>query len=237
MLQNCLGWIGLLASLASTVALGADGFSPWEVAAATMFFVGSIALIIAYSLPHLVIIMTGRLDGYYINQAHERDIIAIHRIATQHFGRSVTPEAQIRDMIRHNPNIFWVLWEPKSRGLASMIRGYFCLIPLSEELTNKIEAYEFDVTNVKPHQIPKAADPVFAIYIGGIVALTWRAKGQALGHVLEKSRMLASQTTGRTIYARAASREGLRLVQKHQFQPIRTERCGVGDIFKRIAEE
>ena len=235
-LQNFAGWFGLVAAIAAAIAFGADGFSSWEIAAIVVMVVGAIAGIFVVH-PRLVLMVFTGSEVCRLERAQDRDVEAIHMIAVRQFGPNVTPKPQMRALMKRNRDIFWILISPRRGGLSMSVDGYICLLPICEALATKIEADEFDITRVHPEQVPRPQDEIHAIYVGAVVGRTLRAKGQVLGHLMEKSTSLAEKTTSKTVYARAASKDGLRLITQNDFEPIRTDRTNVGALFRRRFDE
>jgi hypothetical protein len=234
--QNFAGLFGIVGAVASAVAFGADGLQTPEYVAIGLILAGGVGAAMFSSPRVYLYIVRLRDSGCRLERAQERDVPAMHAIATQHFGANVTSQRQMRGYVKRNKNIFWVLISSRQQGRSYSVDGYLCLIPMTELMAGKADRHEFDVTLLFPGDIPGPREQAHAIYIGAVVGRTVRAKGQALGHLLEKAQTEASKTVAKTIYARAASDDGLRLLNDHDFTPVLSERIGLSALYRKTWE-
>ena len=153
----------------------------------------------------------------HILTCSNRDVEAVHKFAMKFFGNAVTNPDQIRKILSKYK--YGLKIGISHRNGSKDIIGYFFYFPLNKVAVDKIKKFEFDVTKIEKEDVSTKPRYGQAIYIGAIAANSLSARAQMLG-ALKQAVEEAKLTKTKTVYARAASMDGLRILKKHGFLPV-----------------
>lgn len=103
--------------------------------------------------------------------------------------------------------------------------GYYCVIPISESAVKKLVSNEITGAGFISEHIVQANRDPYAVYLGGIAASGWLARGnlrsalhnEVFNHWAKKTRMA---------YTRPITQEGCRLIQKYNFTTVDPQNAG-----------
>lgn len=172
-------------------------------------------------------------ENYQISRPTNDEIVKVHEFAEKHFGGSVT-----------SPEIIKSITEKYRAGLkiakrdlkmGEVVVGYIFYFPINKKTVDKILKFEFSAAELNASDVASRAKYGYAFYVGAIAAKGFRAKAQMLG-ALKAYEDLAKQTKSKTIYARAASSDGLRILKKHGFEPVHKKANSVDCFFKKLVK-
>jgi hypothetical protein len=233
--RDWTGILGVTSVGASSIAMGQGGFTGWEIGSVAFLVVATLG-VVAFQSKDLIIAPIIGSDNGEIQRAEVRDSRHIFDLARQHFGENVTGVSQIKAMIKHNRDMFWVLlWENERRHTVRLC-GYFCIIPLSAILKNKAERNELNILTADLSEIPRRFHDAEAVYFGGIVSATYAGRAKLLACAEEKAQQFAHAARSRRIYARAGTTKGLKLMEKRGFAPVVPFQSGLHALFVRELE-
>jgi hypothetical protein len=134
-----------------------------------------------------------------------------------------------------NPQIFYAITASVTRPPAAdnRIVGAFAVTPLGEEARALLDAERLKGIDLKVEQITPPGEKPAAMYISGIVASGFSARGVTLEFLVSVMRREAARGN-RLFYTRPMSRDGLRVVRDYGFEPIDPAAAGKPDrIYRR----
>jgi hypothetical protein len=230
--RDWTGILGVTSVGASSIALGQGGFEGWEIGSIAFLFATTLGAVVYQSKDYII----GDGDGGEIQRAVVRDSRHIFDLAREELGENVTSVAQIKAMIRHNRDMFWVLLIENKRRHTVRLCGYFCIIPLSAALKDEADRNVLNILTTDLQKIPRRFADAAAVYFGGIVGVTYRGRARLLACAEEKAQQFAQATQSRRIYARAGTPKGLHLMKKRGFVPVVPVQCGLQALFVRELE-
>jgi hypothetical protein len=205
----------LLNMYAPNIASLPERLAPWLVAAGLTIILASLGF---RFFPKEI--LAGLTPDYKFVTARVEDLPFIYRMAYEQFGNEVSSLSTMRSWYAKNPEIFIVLHRIGRRryGESREIVGYLCTIPLSQRGLSKILSGEY-IRNLLKQDIQSPKRQCAAIYIGAIVGLSYKAKGNIL---LVATREIETYLHHRTrmILTRPITHDGLRIVLKHGFVPV-----------------
>jgi hypothetical protein len=128
-----------------------------------------------------------------------------------------------------NPEIFYaVSSRDGSRQEPAKLVGAFAVTPLGEEARELLDMERLKGVNLKVGQITRPLEKPAAMYISGIVASGFTAKGVTLEFLVAVMRREAARGN-RLFYTRPMSGAGLRLVAAYGFRPVDPSAAGQTD--------
>lgn len=159
------------------------------------------------------------------------DMQAVYELAVSKFGEGVTPPDQIQGIQnRYRDSLKVAHWvggkEPRE------LCGYYITFPMNKRLVDKIHYDRFNVTDIDATDIPERPRYAYATYIGGIVGVGGHAKAELTGALKAELAMAARTKSGR-VYARAATKEGLRVLTRNGFAPVFKRATGLDCYYYR----
>lgn len=196
-----------------------------------LFAVASIALIIAVAIrvseevySWFITILYGAINR--ISDCRDSEIERVHDFATDFFGEDVTGVEKIRSICKKYRNGLKVGYSVNDRDIV----GYIFYFPLNKTAVTKIKEFTFSAKDLTDTDVAKHAKYGHAMYIGAIAAKGFMAKAQMMG-ALKMAEQEAIKTRSKTVYARAATQPGLRILLKHKFEPVHPNAVGVGNFY------
>lgn len=166
--------------------------------------------------------------------AKRHELEAIHEMALEQLGDGVSAVATMHRWFDKNRRVFYVLYENKKseRRETRTLRGYFCLIPITDEATSRMLAGEIRAVNLTPRDIVEDGKPCGSVFIGALVATTRMARANLISVVRYELVEHASKTTG-TLLTRPVTDDGLRLVKDKRFSAVDPSRQGEMNVLYR----
>lgn len=204
-LSSLLGYSGILLLVVGAALLILRWFS-WTC----LFIAGRIK----DSLPDF-------LDPVYVSRpASSMELKLIHDMGVELFEGGVSSTNQMKKWYRVNPNIFWVV-RRKGDGKREAIRGYFCIIPLTQNAVDllkdgQISGQTFTTEHLSTESRPKS------VYVGAIAAKGFKARGAVLHMLLAQIEMLRLKGT-KNVFTKPVTKDGVRLVKKFDFTCIESD--------------
>lgn len=170
-----------------------------------------------------------------LERAKTNELSWISDFAIKYFGSGVSPLNLMQSLYAKNGEVFWLIKEcdQKSGSYREINVGYFSLLPLNKRASASVQRGELDGSRIDKDDIATRYARPNSFYIGAIAADTLRARSFALLNIqYHMSREKFKEV--HKIYAKAATKDGLRLLKRHGFSPIDTQSQGeVGDLFYR----
>ena len=133
---------------------------------------------------------------------------------------------------RKNNKLFWFLFEvasKKGKRHDPRLVGSFSMIPLTKSAAQQVCREELAGSGFTAEHIAKPSRPLVAIYIGGVIAEGFFAKGEVLARLSERIERLQEKEI--PIFTRPVTDKGLSLVNKYDFEPT-TEESGLKHIYR-----
>lgn len=168
---------------------------------------------------------------HVIDFCSKHEVEIVHHFAKTFFGNEVTDPEKIHLIIRKYRNGLRIAKKFTDEGVS--IIAYIFYFPINKSTVEKIHKYEFDVKDLKASDIASHPRYGYAMYIGAIAGRGVVAKAQMLSVLMDKQDE-AKKTKTKTVYARAASRDGLRLLKKRGFKPVHTKADDVECFFMKV---
>jgi hypothetical protein len=166
-----------------------------------------------------------RLDSFTLELCADADIDEVSKLASESFG----PLAASADRNRFLQSIdglsYW-----KLSNKAKRIVGFYCLFRLTAAGTRAIRRGEFEITNCPQEYLRRDQKYHYKdIYIAGIFGDGKKAQAMIWGALNQR----AFELRPKNIFARAASEDGLRLLEQNGFSPVNSKRTGIGELYRR----
>lgn len=223
----------LLLAAASTVPLINSDKTNWIV---NLFFFFAILIIIFVLLvlfgiracSYIAVWLGG--DPCRIRRPTDEEISDVYTFAKDYFGDSVTDAETIRQITKKYKD--GLKLAKRRKNGKNVVVGYFFFFPINKTTVEKIRKYEFAAKDLSAADVASRPQYGYAFYIGAIAAEGWRARAQMLG-ALKANEEIAKYTRSKAIYARAASKDGLRVLRKHGFYPVHEKADDVDCFFKK----
>lgn len=172
-----------------------------------------------------------------IKRGENKHCEAVHSLAREYFGDQVTSPDQICGIIKKYRNALIICLSERKSGPETIetqrvLVGYFMAFPISKSCVEKIHDFSFDASDIKDADIITNPHQAHAMYIGGIVGKGIGTRYELIG-ALKIYLGEAVKTRTQTIYARAATGAGLRILVKHGFEPVHPNAPGLNNFYKR----
>lgn len=158
------------------------------------------------------------------------DALLLDALSTEQFGSNSSNHAEILDLMQTDPNVFCKIVPLTETTGRAAIRGYFAIMRLSREGENAIKDGSFSGRAPKRTHIRTDKKRYTNVYIAAIYGRSAKERGFALAALISHLNSIKA----RKIYARAATKHGLRLLRKYDFKPIDTHPDKVGSVFSRM---
>jgi hypothetical protein len=165
-----------------------------------------------------------------IEDAKPEDVSNIREMAIRFFGEGVTPE-QVLSEFAAIGGVFKVVKRVISteREKRERFSGYFCVIPLSNRALASLLAGQLRGNELSVEHLPSDHELIAALYIGAVAARDHYSRAVVL-EALRLNIRYALAFGVRQVLTRPLTSDGLRIVKKHSFQPVRNE--GIGQLYK-----
>lgn len=167
-----------------------------------------------------VSILDGISPDFQCHTAKQSDLPLIHKMAQEHFGDLVTPISTMKRWHDQNNELFSILYRIKTSGFKQIreMVGYYCVIPLTDAATAALLSGELRAIQLQPQHISAPGRACRAVFIGAIVGMTNKAKGNILS-ILHRDLTSRYAKYSQEFITRPVTTDGLRIVQKYGFLP------------------
>jgi len=175
-----------------------------------------------------------KTDRFSIRESRHSDLEYVDKQSTKWFGAVASDRRSIDKIFNNDSSQIWIIEKTefnndKGHRITTRV-GYIILFRLNKYGVESIKNNEFNGSCPSREHLCRKGDVCNAIYIGAVVA-RFRARPYLLG-VLENQLTLSKKyNSAKTIYARAATNDGLRALKTHDFEPLTPADTGVGSIF------
>jgi len=158
-----------------------------------------------------------------IEDARPEDVPSIRELAIRFFGEGVTPEEVLLQFAAEG-GIFRVVKRVISteNDRRERFSGYFCVIPLSSEATSSILNEDIRGNDLTVKHLPLQPEATSAVYIGALAARDYYSRAVVLEALRLHIRYAITQGV-RQVLTRPLTSDGLRIVKKYLFRPVRQE--------------
>jgi len=168
------------------------------------------------------------LEGpdYDCRPAKTSELKSLRDYGKTFFGEDVCTLKKMKQWHSKNPNIYWLLVHNKSTQNKTISRmvGYYNLLPLTAEASDRVEREELNGTLFMPDHIVEDGQKPSSIYIGGIAANAFPFRARSVILTYLKEHLKRERERGVTkIYTRPVTRRGLQLVERNNFSPVNAE--------------
>lgn len=170
---------------------------------------------------------------YMLRRSHARDLEYVDQISTRFFGDAASNLDQIRRVYSFDRNQIWILEKTASNGRGHRIttrEGYIIVYRLNSVGEAAIRRGEFDGACPAREHLCRSNEKCVAAYIGAVVA-RFRARPYVLGTIENQFKLAGQYRSAHRVYARAATADGLRILQAHDFEPLEPNDDGIGGVF------
>lgn len=166
-----------------------------------------------------------RFDNLTLAPCTVDDLTSISKLAAHEFGGYAASLERNKALFAMDNQSYW-----KITGGQGQIVGFYCLLRLTAMGTRAIKRGEFDIVTCPLEYLRKDKKYKFVnIYIAGLFGEKKNARAMALG-ALNKHGL---DIRPKGMFARAASEDGLRLLEKAKFVPNQPEKSGIGALYKK----
>lgn len=148
------------------------------------------------------------------------NVKAVHALLKGVFADETPSISRMLEWQRRNRGTLTALYEKQlERDVATKtLVGVFKILPLTADGEKLVAKEQRTGTTLSPRDIATDAEQTTAFYIGDVLAVTSRAKGEVLRQL--KQVLGPEHTRGMPVYTRPLSRDGARLVRTYGFLPV-----------------
>lgn len=174
-----------------------------------------------------------RDSRYRLRRSRAADLEYVDKTSTRFFGKQASNLTQIRQLYASDRSHIWIIEKSAYNEADHQLitrEGYVIVFRLSQEGETAIHEGAFNSVCPAPEHLCGPQVRCAAVYIGAVVA-RFRARPYVLGTIETQLRLAKPYRSARHIYARAATKDGLRILKTHDFEPLDPERDQVGQIY------
>lgn len=165
---------------------------------------------------------------YSVIKARPSDLTAINDLARQYFGDQASNLDEINRLFQLDQSMLWVVRKDGNPE----VQGYLVIMRLSAAGVEALRDKSFNGANPAKEHLCRKNGAAKGIYVGAIAANGIKARA-AIIHCLTSFPYRQAYKGAENIYARAATKDGLRTIRKKGFQPLHPPDSSVGSIFIR----
>jgi hypothetical protein len=161
----------------------------------------------------------------------------VRELMSDAFGDESPTAKRMLDWQRRNGAVMTAVYIKKLvRGKTSRkLVGVFKIVPVKQEAIPFLEREEISGATFPPEFVAGPDEAAAGLYIGDVLAVTSRAKGDLLRQLI--SALKRQGHTGIPLYTRPLTDHGARLVKKYDFRPVAADLVvgSIGRIHKLAA--
>jgi hypothetical protein len=182
---------------------------------------------VIFIFPRLLIIKVDRiktkLEDLNLDQCNDADFVEITRLANDEFGDLAANLKRNRWLATIDPRAYTKVVDHRGR-----IVGFYDMFRLTKMGANAVHRGEFDITTCPREYLRGDKKLLYNnVYLAGLYGRNRSAKAMVLGAVSQRLLELRPKA----VFARAGTKDGLRLIEQARFRPVLTERIGVGAFY------
>lgn len=149
-----------------------------------------------------------------------RDAKAVCDLMRHAFGEETPSVTRILEWQRRNTTVMTAVYSKRLSGgkVVQTLVGVFKIVPLRGKAIALLEVEQLSGANLPPDFIAAPGEKPAAFYIGDILGVTSRARGDVLRGLFTAVKACARD--GAPFYTRPLSLHGARLVRKYNFVPV-----------------
>ena len=160
-----------------------------------------------------------------LEPCNDDDIEAISQTAGQQFGSMAANRSRNQLLRSIDEKSYMKVIDGFGR-----IVGFYGIFRLTKLGRNAAMRGEFDIIICPMEYIGSDRKYKYSdVYLGGVYGKNTISRGMVVGAINQQ----LFQMSARVIFARAATKEGLRLLRNHGFKPVDIKKDGIGDMFMR----
>jgi hypothetical protein len=174
-------------------------------------------------------------SGFTCYHANPKDLEHVHGLATDLIGTSVSSLEDIRKFHEIDSQFVFVVTK-KQKTIFGRITvepvGYFIVYRLTRSGEKALIDGRFNGACPDSSHLSKPQQTCPAIYIGAIAA-KWSARGYTTGALEQNIASDMRYRKAKWIYTRPVTRDGIRLVAMNDFEPLNSQKDGIGNLYRR----
>lgn len=162
----------------------------------------------------------------------DKDLQSIYKFADRELGGGISPLELMRAWHAKNPEVMWMLMSQRAfgNGTYTQLVGCFSIMPISRPAARLVKQAKLFGNALQANHILKPnAKLVSGIYIGGVAAVGKRARAFILGYMMKE--VLRYASLGIPVYARPVTTEGLKMLERFFFVPVKPGERGLHKIY------
>ena len=166
-----------------------------------------------------------RIGHLNLEDCSNDDLATISKLAETEFGPMAANHSRILWLKKVDTEAY-----KKVVDESGNIVGFYDAFRLSKLGTTAVKQGKFNITKCpKKYFRSDKTYKYVNVYIGGVYGANQNSRAMILGAIIER----LSQRHPKMVFARAASKDGLRLLEKYMFVPVHAHANKVGDLFMR----
>jgi hypothetical protein len=191
--------------------------------------------LIGFLLRHILIGLTRSLgktldwitkrNSLTLEPCNAEDLGEISRLASEEFGDISANLERNQWLASFDSSAYTKVMDDRGR-----IVGFYDMFRLTKLGVSAIHRGEFDITTCPRDYLRTDKKYTYNyIYLGGLYGRNRLAKAMILGAMRQKLLLLRPKA----VFARAATKDGLRLIEKERFRPILAGKVGIGALYEK----
>lgn len=166
-----------------------------------------------------------RIGHLNLEDCSNEDLATISKLAEAEFGPMAANHSRILWLKKVDTEAYKKVVDENGN-----IVGFYDAFRLSKLGTTAVKQGKFDVTKCPRKYFRSDKTYKYVnVYIGGVYGANQSSRAMILGAIIER----LSQRRPKIVFARAASKDGLRLLEKYMFVPVQAHANKVADLFMR----
>lgn len=158
-------------------------------------------------------------------KATASDLGEIDKMSSEAFGASASNLVNIKKIYNFSDEIFWIVYNEKT----SEIVGYFCFFRLTAQGVREISEGTFHGPCPNENSITNRKRTSCSIYVGALYGKSLKARA----FVLAGLQSILAQVNAGSVYAKAATPDGVRVLKKFGFAAMPSQPDAVNSYFLR----
>jgi hypothetical protein len=166
-----------------------------------------------------------RFDNLVLATCVAADLEEISRISAAEFGPLAATLQRNQQLFGFDDQSYW-----KITDRAGVIVGFYTLFRLTAAGTMSVKRGDFGITICAPEYLCK--DKKYHdqnLYVAGMYGKNKKARAMVWGALNQR----VVELRPKNMFARAATEDGLRLLERAKFTPVQAGKTGVGALYRR----
>jgi hypothetical protein len=166
-----------------------------------------------------------RFDSLTLETCITADLAEISRISAAEFGPLAASLQRNEWLFGLDDQSYW-----KITDRTGVIVGFYTLFRLTAAGTRAVRRGDFGITICPPEYLCKDKKYYYCnLYVAGMYGKSKRARAMIWGALNQR----VVQLRPKNMFARAATEDGLRLLEQAKFTPVQAGKAGVGALYRR----